>query len=400
MRRIASWVRPVNAMMSPALARAANDPDRAFERLLRRAERAAGADASGDEAFTEDFRGLLRRFADVGTISYLGWTATTAELQMRLENRLRIRRRIAEAPAIADEPIDRPIVVVGLPRTATTLAHKVIAAPEGNRAPLMWEFRATDRADVDPGLRRKRLKQAQRVSSAVKYVAPVWQTIHPNSAETPEECVLALPHGLHWLTRFRLPGYREWLAERDFTPDYAYLKEFLQVLQHGDRPRRWVLKSPFHMYNLGALMRVFPDATIMWTHRDPQTVMGSWCSLVETGMAMCNRSYDPRQIGSDWLQTLSWMVDQGRDQRLQVPPERMVDVSYHQLTADPYGQLPKIFERLGLEWTPREEGNLESVLARPGMRRNHEYSLARYGLDPDMVEEAFGDYGRMVTTMR
>ncbi|WP_026931354.1 sulfotransferase family protein [Glycomyces tenuis] len=400
MRRIARWVRPVNAMMSPALARAVREPDRTFDRLLARAERAAGADAERGDAFAEDFRGLLRRFAEIPTLSYLGWAATTAEIQMRLENRLRIRARLAEAPRIAEEPIDRPIVVVGLPRTATTLAHKVIAAPEGNRAPLMWEFRATDRADADPRLRDRRRRQAQQVSSAVKYIAPVWQTIHPNSADTPEECVLALPHGLHWLTRFRLTGYREWLAERDFAPDYAYLKEFLQVLQYGDRPRRWVLKSPFHMYNLDALMKVFPDATIMWTHRDPQTVMGSWCSLVETGTAMCNRVYDPFDIGADWIDALPWMVDQGREQRLRIPPERMVDVSYHQLTADPYGQLPKIFEQLGLEWTFKEEGNLESVLARPGMRRNHEYTLARYGLDAEAVERAFGDYGRMVTSMR
>lgn len=400
MRRVARWVRPANAMMSPVLTRAVRDPDRVFEQLLHRAERAAGADAEPGERFIEDFRDLLHRFAEVPTISYLGWTATTAEIQMRLENLLRVRARIAEAPRIAEEPIDRPIVVVGLPRTATTLAHKIIAEPEENRAPLMWEFRAADRADIAPKVRAKRRKQAQRVSSAVKYIAPIWQTIHPNSAGTPEECVLALPHGLHWLTRFRLEGYRDRLADRDFVPDYGYLKEFLQVLQHGDRPRRWVLKSPFHMYNLDALMRVFPDATIVWTHRDPQTVMGSWCSLVETGMAMCNRGYDPFDIGADWIDALSWMVAQGREQRLRIPPERMVDVSYPQLTADPFSQLPRIFEQIGLEWTFEDEGNLESVLARPGMRRNHEYSLARYGLDADAVERAFGDYGRMVASMR
>jgi len=78
----------------------------------------------------------------------------------------------------------------------------------------------------------------------------------------------------------------------------------------------------------------------------------------------------------------------------------MVDVSYHQLTADPFGQLPRIFERLGLPWSLREEGDLESVLARPGMRRNHEYSLARYGLDPEQVDKAFGDYTQLVASIR
>ncbi|GAA1687321.1 sulfotransferase [Glycomyces endophyticus] len=400
MRRIASWVKPLNAAMAPSLTRAVRDPDAAFEQALGKAEAGAGIGADIDRDFVEDYRALMHRFAKVRDISFLGWTATSSELQMRMENRLRIRRLHAEDPRIASEPIDRPIVVVGLPRTATTLAHKVIAEPEGNRAPLMWEFHHADRFDVDPKLRERRLAKARKISSAVGMITPIWETIHPSTAETPEECVLALPHGLQWGTRFKLPGYRDWLAQHDFVPDYQYLKEFLQVLQSGDRPRRWVLKSPFHLYNLDALLKVFPDAHILWTHRDPQTVMGSWCSLVETGTALCNRRYDTHEIGREWLESLSWMVEQGRLMRLGIPPERMVDVSYHQLTADPYGQLPRIFEQLGLKWSHREEGNLENVLARPGMRRNHEYTLSRYGLDPDKVDRAFGDYTKLVAAIR
>ncbi|MEU5155720.1 sulfotransferase [Glycomyces sp. NPDC021274] len=400
MRRVAGWVKPLNTVMAPALARAVRDPDAAFEKALGKAEVGAGVGADIDRDFIEDYRALLHRFAKVRDLSYLGWAGTVSELQMRMENRLRIRRLHAENPAMGSESIDRPIVVVGLPRTATTLAHKVIAAPEGNRAPMMWEFHHADRFDIDPKLREQRLAKARRVSAAVSVITPIWETIHPSTAETPEECVLALPHGLHWGTRFKLPGYREWLEQRDFVPDYQYLKEFLQVLQFGDRPRRWVLKSPFHLYNLDPLLKVFPDAQILWTHRDPQTVMGSWCSLVETGTALCNSRYDTRQIGREWLDSLSWMVEQGRQARLRIPPERMVDVSYHQLTADPYGQLPRIFERLGLDWSFREEGNLEAVLARPGMRRNHEYTLGRYGLDSDMVDDAFGDYTKLVSAIR
>ncbi|MEU6860184.1 sulfotransferase [Glycomyces sp. NPDC046736] len=400
MRRVAGWVKPLNAVMSPALSRAVRNPDKAFAQALAKAEAAAGVSADIDRAFVEDYRELMRRFAQVRDISYLGWTATVSELGMRMENRLRIKRLHAEHPEIAHQPIDRPIIVVGLPRTATTLAHKVIAAPEGNRAPMMWEFHHADRFDIDPKLREQRLKKARRISAAVNVITPIWETIHPSTAETPEECVLALPHGLQWGTRFQLDGYREWLAQRDFVPDYRYLKEFLQVLQTGDRTRRWVLKSPFHLYNLDALLTVFPDAQIMWTHRDPQTVMGSWCSLVETGTALCNRRYDLHQIGRQWLDTLSWMVEQGRLARLNIPKDRMIDISYHQLTADPYGQLPQIFKRLDLDWTVREEGNLETVLARPGMRRNHEYTLSRYGLDADMVDAAFGDYTKLVNSIR
>ncbi|GAB4003714.1 hypothetical protein GCM10029992_46600 [Glycomyces albus] len=193
MRRIARWVPPVNAMMAPALARGVRDPDRVFDGILARAEARSGATAAIDAAFIDDFRELLRRFSQVESISYMGWSATCTELQMRLENRMRIRRLIAESPEITSEPIDRPIVVVGLPRTATTLSHKVFAQPEGNRAPLTWEFQHADRADADPAERAKYFKRSQRLSKTIKYMLPVWPVIHPSSADTPEECVLALP---------------------------------------------------------------------------------------------------------------------------------------------------------------------------------------------------------------
>jgi hypothetical protein len=400
MRRTARWVDLANTVLAPASAKARRAPDAVFAKLLARAEADAGASAEGDETFVDGYRDLLHRFAAIDTFSFIGWNGTVGEFKLRLENRLRVRRLIAETPAIADEPIDRPIVVVGLPRTATTLAHKVIAQPEGNRAPLMWEFRSIDRADIDPKLRAKRRKEAARLASMVRFTTPIWPDIHETGADTPEECVLALPHGLHWGTRGTLPGYREWLTEHDYTPDYEYLKQVLQVLQYGTPRRRWVLKSPFHLYNLDTLLKVFPDAKIMWTHRDPQTVMGSWCSLIETGLSLFHQTYDPTAIGREWLEQLPWMVEQGRAQRAVIPKENFIDVSYHQLTGDPPKQLPLIFERLGLAWTAAEDRNLDAVLARPGMRRNHEYALAHYGIDPYMVEEAFGDYSLMVASMR
>ncbi|GAB3995966.1 hypothetical protein GCM10029992_14670 [Glycomyces albus] len=157
---------------------------------------------------------------------------------------------------------------------------------------------------------------------------------------------------------------------------------------------------PYHLENLDTILKVFPDAKILWTHRDPNTVMGSWCSLMESGTALANRTYDPHHIGADWIEMLSRMVDTARSSRAKLPRDQIVDVSYHQLTGNPYGELPGIFERLELDWTDDDHDNLGRVLARPGMKRGHEYSLAHYGLDEDMVDRAFGDYTRMVHAMR
>lgn len=400
MRRVSRMVGPLNTVMQPMSNRQRGDVDALFDRIVRQAEAASGGTAAGDEAFVEEYRFLVRQVARVQSASPLGWVGITGDIRGRLTNRFRVRRLIAEHPEILDEPIERPIVVTGMPRTATTLAHKILAWPEENRAPLMWELQATDRADIDDKVRRHRIKVATRAASFGHVFSPVLPQIHAMEPQSPEECVFALPHGRNWLVCFRMPGYRDWLRTRDFQADYEYYKQVLQVLQFGGQRRRWVLKSPYHLEHLDTLLKVFPDVKIMWTHRDPNTVMGSWCSLMETGVALCNRDYDPHVIGRDWLEGLSEMVGKGRDVRTQLPRERVIDVSYHQLTANPHEELPGIFKRLEMDWTPRDEGNLETVLARPGMKRGHEYSLAHYGLDPDMVDEAFGDYARMVHAMR
>ncbi|WP_460497631.1 sulfotransferase family protein [Glycomyces tarimensis] len=374
--------------------------DAMFAKAVRRAEAAAKGSAAGDEEFLEGYRYLVHQIASVPTLSGLGWMSAIGDVQGRMTNRFRVRRLIAEHPEIADEPIERPIIVTGLPRTATTLAHKILARPEGNRAPLMWELQATDRADADEAVRRRRRKVAARSARFGHVFSPVLPQIHPMEPESPEECVFALPHGRNWLVCFGMPGYRKWLDTHDFLSDFQYYRQVLQVLQFGGPRRRWVLKSPYHLEHLETLVKVFPDAKIMWTHRDPNTVMGSWCSLMETGMALCNRSYNPHDIGRDWLEMLSGMVRHGRDVRTRLPRERVIDVSYHQLTAKPHEELPGIFERLGMDWTEDDERNLEVVLARPGMKRGHEYSLGHYGLDMDMVDHAFGDYVRMVHAMR
>src|SRR5262249_37292983 len=153
------------------------------------------------------------------------------------------------------EPIDRPVFVVGLPRTATTLTHGVLSLSEQHRCPRLWELLHPDLelADAD---RRKAVTSARRLGGAINLFSPHFRDIHPMRAEGPDECTLALPHTVMSLGQARMTEYQYWLAERDFVPDYRYLKQIFQVLQHGRRRRRWVLKSPMHTEHLDALLTV------------------------------------------------------------------------------------------------------------------------------------------------
>ena len=392
MRRIAPWVTVVNTLGASRVRGGRANPGRVFDRMISRAERLAEADAARAPEFVESYRFLLDCAAEIEGISLFGWEGFIDDLTRRMATYLRVERLVDERPEIAREPIERPVVVTGLPRTGTTLTHRLLTAHEGNRAPLLWELMSTDLSDADEKLKRRRIRQARAMGRLGELAAPGWHRIHPLEATQPEECVFALPHGHTFSTRASMPAYRDWLDVHDFTPDYEHYRRVLQVLQFGRPRRRWVLKTPFHLFNLDVLLKVFDDATVVWTHRAPSTVMGSWCSLVETARAMTYRTVDPETIGPEWLGIFPQGIEAARRVRADAAPERFVDVSYERLTADPHGVLPTLFEVLGMDWTGAEEDTLRSALERPDSRRGHRYRLSRYGIDAERVDRAFGDY--------
>ncbi|WP_171114487.1 MULTISPECIES: sulfotransferase [Streptomyces] len=364
-------------------------PDRVFDRLVAKA-----GQAEGDQQFVDDFRFLLRCWAKAENLTPVGWQSAQTHVRRHLTNRARIRRLIAECPSIEQEPVEKPVFVVGLPRTATTLTHGVLSLSGEHRSPLLWELLTPD-LEVPPGRRRKATAPARHLVQGTNLFAPRFRDIHPLVAEGPEECTFALPHALMPLSSARIPEYQAWHYERDFVPDYRHLKQVYQVLQYGRPRRRWILKSPMHLENLDALRTVFPDATIVWTHRDPATVMASFCSLVEHGMALSTRPVDLHGIGATWLELLSRSAARGLASRAAIPREALVDVPYSWLGSDPALGAPKLYAAVGARWTEAEAARLPGITARPKGTRPHRYDLSRYGLTRADVESAFADYNAL-----
>lgn len=377
-----------NLLLRPGLG-SRRAPDRAFDRLV-----ATAGQADGDQRFVDDFRFLLRHWAQDDSLTPVGWMSAQGHVRRHLTNRARIRRLIAEHPAIEQEPVERPVFVVGLPRTATTLTHGVLSLSAGHRCPLLWELLTPD-LDLPPERRKKAIAAARWMVGGIDLFAPGFRDIHPLRAEGPDECTFALPHTVMPLSQASIPGYRAWHYERDFVPDYRHLKQVFQVLQHGRPRRRWVLKSPMHTENLDALRTVFPDATIVWTHRDPATVVASFCSLVEHGMAITRRPLDLHGIGATWLELLSRSTARGIAARASIPSEALVDVPYSWLGSDPAKGAPRLYESIGARWTDADAARLPQVAARPKGTRPHSYDLARYGLTRADVESAFADYNAL-----
>ncbi|WP_371662892.1 sulfotransferase [Streptomyces sp. NBC_00280] len=377
-----------NLLLRPSLG-SRRDPDRVFDRIADKAGR-----TDGDERFVEGFRPLLAEWAGDEELSPVGWQSAQAHVRRHLTNRARVRRLIAEHPAITQEPIEKPVFVVGLPRTATTLTHSVLSLSDEHRCPRLWELLAPG-LDPSPGERRKAVTAARRTLDGTYLLSPRFREIHPMTAEGPEECTFLLPHALVPLSQARLPEYHAQQFARDFVPDYRHLKECFQVLQYGRPRRRWILKSPMHTGNLDALLTVFPDATLVWTHRDPATAVASFCSLVECGMTLSRRTVDLHALGATWLDLLSGSVRRGLAARAEVPREAVVDVPYSWLGSDPAAGAPKLYAAVGARWTEADAARLPTVATHLRGSRPHRYDLARYGLTHADVETAFTDYNAL-----
>jgi hypothetical protein len=390
----------LNAALGRAT-RARTDPEQALRLWrVRVAEIAAaaglGPDAD-DRAFIDDLGFMLQCFARVPGLTPLGWGVQLRSAEQRLENRLRVKWIHSQNPRVGAERIERPIFIVGLPRTASTLLHRLLSGAAGHRGPLLWELQRTG-LDRDSASAARSRNTVHRQAATLARLARDYDAIHPLRADRPEESI-----ALMWRTYFPLscaplPDYRSWLEGAEVTPDYEYLRRALQVLQYGRERRRWVLKFPGHAAHLDVIRQVFPDAAFVWSHRDPVVAVGSFCSLVESLHRLHCKSVDRTGIGRTWLGLLAESVQRGRKLRRALPEDAVADVSYHRLVSNPHRYAPQLFEQLGAEWTHADQIALNACIDEADRRPAHAYALERYGLTPEMVEAAFGDYREKVAT--
>jgi hypothetical protein len=314
-----------------------------------------------------------------------------------LANRLKTTAYLEQRPELLKRPIERPVFVFGIPRTGTTLLSNLLAADPARRSPLTWEIddpvppptKAT--LYTDPRA-LTRLEMERKMLAA----RPEMGKYYRNSAIYPNECMFFMMHdfkGLIWESRGKLPNYRDWLFQTDTTSTYRYHKRFLQLLQ-ADAPGIWNLKMPSHALWLPTLLKVYPDARLIWTHRDPYTATGSFCSLI----SLSHQAFMGK-IDTEWLgQNCSWQAAQHAnrimDTRDKLGEDRIVDVHYADLMRQPLETMRTVYKALGDEFTPAAESGMRSWLADNPQDKfgKHEYKLAQYGLSMEKLAPMFERY--------
>lgn len=369
--------------------------------LLAAAERRTGLTDFGDASFHEPLRRLLSSIEDEAQLHPLGRLITRTRIVSTLATRLRLERLCMREPSIRRERLTRPIVIVGLPRTGTTFLHRLLASDDTRiRALMSWEALMPVPLDGEREPTR-RIAAAQRSEAALKYMAPDFFAVHPIDAVGPEEDILLLDLAFRSTVpeaTMHVPSFAAWLEEADQGPAYRMLATALRALQHQRRPTdeswRWVLKTPHHLEWLDELPKVLDDPLVVWTHRSPREVVGSFCSMIAHGRGVFTDRVDPLEIGRFWLRKGKRMVERAMDARARWGKDSFVDVRYEDLIADPVAIVRKIQERAGLPWTERTSAALAASLRRETKDRHgkHRYSLGAFGLDAAAVDAAFASY--------
>ncbi|MFM8303772.1 MAG: sulfotransferase family protein [Actinomycetota bacterium] len=317
-------------------------------------------------------------------------------------NRLRIHDLLRRHPEIRDVPIHRPVIVIGLPRSGTTNLVNLLAADQRFRSMPLWESYepVPDPAEATAGAAGEdpRWLRCNQEWQAMLATVPHMAAMHPMEPDhIHEELELMLPdfssYNQEWVAR--VPQWRDYYLDHDQTPHYEYMRTGLQILQWFRPRERWVLKSPQHLEQIGPLRAVFPDATIVVTHRDPVAVVQSTATMMAYAARMSYRHTMPEWYAEYWTDRMGRLLERSVRDRHLLPEDRTVDVFFDRYMDDEMGTLQEIYDTAGLALTAEATVQIEAY------RRDHPrgkagrvvYDLRRdFGVTPDEVRARFGFY--------
>lgn len=318
------------------------------------------------------------------------------QVKSALVGRLLTQLRFAEHPEHADVPVERPIFVVGLPRTGTTALHRLLNADPRHQGLELWLTEYPQPRPPRETWEQDPVFKAMQAAFSEHHVEnPEFMGIHYMDATSVEECWRLLRQtgkSISYESLANVPRYSAWLAGQDWTDAYERHRANLQLIGLNDPEKRWVLKNPSHLAALPALMKVYPDALVVYTHRDPVTSIASACSLSAESTAGHSTTFVGETIGRTQLAMLSRSWRSFMDARPQYDASQFVDVDYRSFVEDPVGTTRGIYEAFDLTWTPEAAAAVEEIdrESRSGGRRpSHRYSLEDYGLTEDQVRAAF-----------
>lgn len=338
----------------------------------------------------------------MASLDHAEWTAigkflVRAMARRALEHRLRIEDWFSKNPDANDIPIHRPIFVLGFPRTGTTLLQNLLSLPTHRRPLQFWELVSPIPVHSDYETdRRRRSRAIKMYIFGAALIAPELPKLHHVAPDSPEECWSLFANTLSVLNfdlSHGLEDYGDWLLEQNLVWAYAEYRRQLQMLLHTQPAERLVLKCPEHLWFVDSLLKVFPDACIVMTHREPTDCIASYCSMVSLNRRTMAGHIDPKPLGRHIMKRFRQGTERAMAAREAHGHEsQFLDVDFYDLVADPAAVVHRIESHFGLKST--DQTILDEYLNRDrhDNRGAHKYSAELYGLDSDRVHKEFAPY--------
>ncbi len=368
--------------------------------LIARARRETMLQDFGGNEFMEPMRLLIQCLEKEADLNPIGRFMNRSNILRLLKHRLYVQDLLQRHPEILERRLPDPVVVVGLARSGTTRLHRLLACDARFAHLKAWEsvypvpwpesFTARERGAIDP-----RITALEQGLKAVLYMGPQIAAVHPLGTFEVEEEVGLIQHGFSsqlFEIQARIPTFAEWLMSHDQDAAYRYMALLLKVIgwYRGDpEDKPWVLKTPQHMQDLDALLRVFPGARLVCSHRDPVKVVGSACSMTWNAIVRDSDSVTPDWVGEEWLTKTERMVRKTlRVRREMSPVQNQYDIQYADITADWETAINGVYDFLGMQLTNAARKGMQAWLEKNRQHRHgaHRYSLADFGLAEGEVD--------------
>ena len=370
--------------------------------LIDRARKRTGLRNFGpDGPFEDGLSVLCASLEEEAALSPLGRFLMGSMLGSALEVQLRLHDALVRDPSILDRPVCAPLIVIGMPRTGTTILHELLALDPANRCPLSWEVaHPFPVAPPVAGQPDARIAMTVRELQLSERLMPGLQAMHRVGAELPQECVgiTAFAFGsMQYNTVLHIPRYARWLREEaDHDRLYAFHRRFLQYLQASRPGLRWALKSPAHLWQLPAMLRAYPDARLVQTHRDPLSIISSLASMLPVLRGAYSAHVDRYAVAREWADESVSALDASMVARKagSIPAAQVVDLQFRDFMRDPASAVSGIYEAFGYRFENDFAERIAAYIAAnpAGGSKGHRHGFADTGLDGAAMRKRVSPY--------
>lgn len=360
-------------------------------------ERKTGLKNWGDPTFWSRLQHVVDSVDGDDNVAFCGRIAARTYLRWHLRNRLELEAVLAEHPEILEIPVERPMFIVGWWRTGTTFLHHLMSMDPKARAPKTWELWYPAPVSEDPKKDAKiRRKRTSTLLWWNKKLIPDQAAAHNIETDSVEECFPLMENdGIFMTFFFAFLGYdySDWILKQDLTSSFEYIKKQYQVLAWKQPNVRWVLKCPYYLWHMDALLNVFPDACIVHTHRNVVKSLPSACNLSAITASKFLEKLDLSEMGRFWRDMYRSGSDRSMAVRRRIPPGSIYDVPLRAFVSNPTGTIKQICRYFGFHFS--EEFGL--AMRRFGVQNPndkhgvHQYTLEHFGLDEDDLRQRFDD---------